>query len=226
MKTIPTIINKKTLLTAVTGLALMGASFSGSALVDDSENRDLDTFHSLMIKGGIELDVKIGSSQKVKIAVDDDLDLSEVITKVENGFLIIDVKRKKNFWGGKKQSGEVSVTLTMTDFQKVHVKGAVDGDIEGIDSENVSLEVYGAADLDITGKCGKLSVNVRGAGDLDADNLRCKEADINISGAGNAKVYSSEKVKAIVSGVGSVTIEGNPKDITKKIRGLGNIRIK
>lgn len=216
----------KTVKSVAMAIAMFGAAFTTSqVMADDSETRKLANFHSIVINGAIELDVKIGKTQKVNVQVED-MKLSAVETKVKNGVLYIDTLDKKSFWGGKKQSGEVELTLVMTAFNKISVKGAVDGEISGVDSKNVSLEVSGAADLDISGKCENLKVAVRGAGDLDADKLFCKTADIHISGAGDAEIYASQKVKAIVSGVGNVSVLGNPKDVMKKVHGLGGIKIR
>lgn len=223
---IQTLVKNKRVMTAMTACALMVAPVSGAFAGDqEAENRDLPTFHSIVVKGAIELEVKIGGKQKVNVSVED-MKLSSVTTEVKDGVLYIDTLKEKSFWGGKRQHGEVELTLTMSDFKGIKVKGAVDGDIVGINSKTVDIEVSGAADLNLTGTCETLNVNVRGAGDLDAEDLKCKDVDVSISGAGDADVYASEKVKAVVSGVGNVNILGKPKDVIKTVRGLGDIKVR
>lgn len=207
---------------------LTAGAISGTPLFagdDESEKRDLSTFHTIVVKGAIDLDVRVGRKQSVHVSVED-MKLSDVKTTVKDGILYIDTLKEKSVWGGRHQSGEVNLSLSMEKFNGIKVKGAVDGDISGIDSKDMFITISGAADLNLSGSCGTLEMDVRGAGDLDAEDLKCKAVDVSISGAGDAEVYASDRIKAVVSGVGNIDILGNPKDVTKKVRGLGSIKVK
>lgn len=220
------LLTQKKIMTAFTACALLAAPLFGASAGDEkSEDRQLASFHSIEVKGAVELKIQMSSKQKVSVSVDE-MDLSDIKTVIKGGVLYIDTLKEKSFWGGKSQHGHVTLSLSMTDFKNINVKGAVDGTIEGVDSKNVGIEVSGAVDLDISGSCDKLTVSVRGAGDLDAEKLKCKDVDISISGAGDADVYASKSIKAVVSGVGNVTVKGDPANISKNVRGFGTIKIK
>ena len=63
-------------------------------------------------------------------------------------------------------------------------------------------------------------------GDLDAEELRCADVEVRVSGIGEARVYASESVDASVSGIGSISIYGSPSDVTKDKSVFADISVK
>ena len=62
-----------------------------------------------------------------------------------------------------------------------------------------------------------------GAGNVSAGDLKAKDVDVTMSGAGNANVYASNKLDATISGAGSVTYAGDPPTVNKNVSGIGSI---
>ena len=56
------------------------------------------------------------------------------------------------------------------------------------------------------------------AGGLKAENVR-----ITVSGAGDAEVYASKSLHAVISGAGDVVYDGNPADVQREISGWGEV---
>ena len=60
---------------------------------------------------------------------------------------------------------------------------------------------------------------------MDAGELKCKAVKIEINGAGDADVFASESIIAILNGVGDVEVYGNPSVVRPRIRGFGSFEI-
>lgn len=208
---------------------LVAASFistGGNATYADmaSEARDLEEFTKITILGAAELDVTAGKSQEVTVRTEDDF-LKEVLTYVKNGTLYIDMRekdRRRRFW----DNVDVEVNINVENLEGIEVLGAIDGEFNDIDAENFDIEIKGAADLDIEGKCGTLNLDVKGAGDINAKNFECSSVEVQVKGAGSASVYAKEDIDADVSGVGSISIYGEPAKVRKHVGGIGSISIK
>jgi hypothetical protein len=57
---------------------------------------------------------------------------------------------------------------------------------------------------------------------VDSSGLVSQEADVSVSGAGQARVDATRTLTARVTGVGSITYRGNPT-VTQTVTGLGTI---
>jgi len=190
---------------------------------DVSEERSIAAFTKILIKGGIELDVTAGKDQKLVVETEEDY-LERVLTYVEGDTLVIDMedKRRRKFW----DDVDVDITIHMPTLEGIEVRGAVDGDVRNLDADKLMVEIKGAADLNLEGTCTTLTLDIKGAGDIDADDLKCKVVDVDVKGAGSASVYASDEIEANVRGVGSIDVYGKPKTIYKKVGGIGSISIR
>jgi hypothetical protein len=69
----------------------------------------------------------------------------------------------------------------------------------------------------------KFRVHLSGAGDIDAGDLIAQDVEVDLSGAGGARVYAKEMLDVSISGMGSVRYRGEPQ-IRKNISGLGSLK--
>jgi len=189
---------------------------------DVEEDRALDTFTKIRVKGAIELHLVAGKDQKVTIETGKNR-MQDVETYVRGDTLVIDMDtdRHDNYW----HNVDVEVYISMQSFEGIEVMGAVDADIKGVDSDNIEIEIKGAAEIDIEGRCGELELDVKGAGDISARDLKCESVSVDVKGAGSAEVFASDKVDADVAGVASIDIYGKPKTVHKSSGFLSSISI-
>ncbi|PCI64080.1 MAG: hypothetical protein COB37_02670 [Kordiimonadales bacterium] len=213
---------------AIAGLAgtamISGTSFSATAhgSSDAKEDRELESFTKIRVKGAIELHLTAGGDQRVTIETDEDR-LEGVETYVRGDTLIIDMSdKRRNYW----RNVDVDVTISLPTLAGLEVMGAVDAKLMNIDSDYLEIEIKGAAEIEIEGRCGELELDVKGAGDIDAKELKCEKVEIDLKGAGDASVYATVSVDADVSGVGNIRIFGKPKEVRKSVGGFGKISIR
>ena len=215
---------------AVAGLASTALFSTGSIAFynrgygdDVKVDRELEKFTKIKIKGGVELRVVAGKNQKVTIETAEDR-VEDVETYVRGDTLVIDMENhgRDNYWNRV----DVEVYISMEKLEGIEVLGAVEAEVEGVDSDYLEIDIKGAADLEIEGKCGELELDVKGAGDISARDLKCEKVDVNVAGAGSADVYASEEVEADVAGVASINVYGKPKSVRKSAGFLASISIR
>ncbi len=201
-------------------------STSGNAITRDddvTETRDVETFTKIIVKGAVEIDVTAGKRQSVEVNTDEDF-IDKVETYVKNGTLYIDMseKQRRGFWNNV----EIDIKINVENLEGIEVRGAIDGEFHDINADNFDIEIKGAADFEIDGKCGSLNLDVKGAGDIDARDFKCENVEVDVRGAGSASVYAKKEINADVSGVGSISVYGSPENVRKRVGGIGSIDIK
>lgn len=135
------------------------------------------------------------------------------------------------------------ITITATELVALHFSSAGDSTVEGLESEDLDIDLSGAGSLKLNDiAVNNLSVNLSGAGsatasgtadDLDlvisgfgsfnGKDLQTNTTDVNISGAGSATVRVEDSLDATISGAGSVNYYGSPEDVSKQISGVGGV---
>jgi hypothetical protein len=116
------------------------------------------------------------------------------------------------------------VEVTLPNVACLHVSGAGSVTYQGVDQDELSLEVSGAGTIEVAGKVNRLEADVSGAGDIAADLLAATHSRLRVSGAGNIKAKTTESVMARVSGVGKIKIGGNPPQRDIDVSGMGKIK--
>ena len=104
----------------------------------------------------------------------------------------------------------------------IMVTGAARLDFE-IEAKKLIIDLSGASECDFRGKVDEFRVHLSGAGDIDALDLIARDVEIDLSGAGGARVNAKDRLDVSISGLGSVRYRGEP-EIHKNISGLGSLK--
>ncbi|MGE5364706.1 MAG: head GIN domain-containing protein [Bacteroidota bacterium] len=195
-----------------------GYSVRGSGITKD-ETRDLGTFNSVDVSGAYMVKIAGSGRQKVQIIGDDNI-IPLVSTRVENGTLKIFTQNNV------KLNSKVEVRISTPELQYIVTSGANDIWLKNFTGERLDVEASGAGNIKLEGNTRWLNLDLSGAVKVYASNLNAENVRVDISGASVADVYSSEILDASISGVGSITYSGAPKEIKKDISGIGTIRQK
>lgn len=113
--------------------------------------------------------------------------------------------------------------ITLTKDIEFHISGA--GEINVKLFNNItSVFVTGAGDVRLRGISNEIKASMSGAGNLNSEALSNKLANIEITGAGNAKINTSDEINVRISGVGNLDYKNYDRlKIVKKISGVGSI---
>ena len=138
----------------------------------------------------------------------------------------------------------VEVYLTVKTLKSLNIGGAAkvrnSGTLKG---NKLSLDISGAADLDLNievkklladfsgavkaeleGRADYIVMDMSGASKVDAEDLISEACYLDFSGFGKAEIYASKVLKVDMSGMGVVRYSGNPKKVDTGSSGLGVIK--
>jgi hypothetical protein len=198
-------------------LALLLTSAFASAA---EQTRSLPAFDAISTQGPINMVVEVGTAQSFVLKGDDKF-VSSVETKVVDGKLIISFpKNKKN---EMNISSDNKILIGMPALKAYNVEGAGSAELRNINGDSVDIGFQGAGRLLATGKVKTLKLNAQGVGDVDTKALLAQRAQVTFEGIGAVKVYASERLDAVVQGMGSLNYFGNPKVVNKTVEGIGSV---
>lgn len=188
----------------------------------------------------IEVDSTVSTNEILLIGDKSLIDNLEIANK--NGQLSITNKESLSFKGDNSQllikinnrnlqklviagAGSFATNdVALTNDVEFHISGA--GEINAKVKNNIThVSVTGAGSIRLKGVSNELKATMTGAGNLKAEELTNKLANIEISGAGSAKINTSEEINVRISGVGNLKYkEYDQLKIVKQISGIGNVK--
>jgi hypothetical protein len=181
-----------------------------------------------------------GSPSNVKIVAEENI-IPHIDLQVVNGNLNID--SEDNIW--LKPEKKVKIYVTSPSFGRVENTGSghitcetrisndtkMQVDVSGsgelnldVDAPEVTVSVSGSGEVKLSGETQKFSGDVSGSGEIRAMNLMAEEANVQVSGSGDADVYSSVKISANISGSGDIRYKGGAQVVSSNISGSGSIK--
>jgi len=191
---------------------------------DITETFDLAGFDGIEITGVYELDVNVGPDFSVVLTGSPE-EMGRVEASVKDGALVLDQSRPDRGKRRWRQHG-VTAVITLPVLSEIDVSGVIDGEVSGIDAEAFDADFSGVGSVEFSGSCGHLRADISGIGEFDARDLKCKTADVTVSGIGDASIYASEEIDISVSGIGSVDIYGSPSRVDKNGGPFSDITVK
>ena len=193
---------------------LLTSAVAGAA----EQTRPLPAFTGVSAQGPINMIVEVGKAQSLVLKGDDKF-FKRVTTSVVDGKLII------TFPKGEKHevNSDSTINISMPALTSFKVEGAGSADLRNINSDSVDLSFQGAGRLVASGKVRQLKLSAQGIGEVDTKALIAQDANVNFEGIGAVKVYASQKLDANVQGMGSLDYYGNPRQVNKKVDGIGSV---
>lgn len=182
-----------------------------------TEQRDVDEFTRIELKGCVDVFVTVGEARKVTLTFDDNL-LDLIKTDVRGKTLKITTEKSYS----SRRSCKVEISVPK--LEEVRVTGSGDVEIYSLSGDYFEFTVSGSGDMRAEGEIDELDIRVSGSGDVDTRDLVAKEASVKISGSGDVKVYATEGFYGRVSGSGDIDVYGNPENMSRHVSGSGDIR--
>jgi hypothetical protein len=207
----------------------------GNGKVETREEK-IGNFDRLVISGNFH--VFLEPSDKASLRMEMDENLYDIVKVKEEGSTLR-IETRLNIFQSRKRS----LYIGIKDLEKMELSGAIKMESDSvlqlgslsilvtgaakidfeIEAKSLKIDLSGASECDFRGKVDELQVQLSGAGDIDALDLLANRVNIDMSGAGGARVYAKEKLDVSISGVGSVRYRGEP-EIHKNISGLGSLK--
>jgi hypothetical protein len=226
------------LFTAVTLFSCFrGRTITGSGNVI-TEKRQKGNFSGVSASGVIPVEVKNGPVTEVRVEADDNL-VKYIYTEVEGDVLKIRMKDFSNFRNctfkvyvttpvlnmlSSAGAGNITSTGVLKDEKEITLSSSGAGNITvDVDVPAVDATASGAGNITLTGRTKNFVADLSGASSINSFDLLSENANVEVSGAGNANVHASVKLKASVSGAGDITYRGAAA-VESSVSGAGKVK--
>lgn len=219
---------------------VLGANLPANAFNSEkTEVRDVQDFNAIKVSAGIDLYLKMGDVEEVKVVAEDDI-IDKVITEVKDGTLKIYMKQN-NGWNNWRNVKTRKVYVRVKELVKLHassgssvqsdntlsgemleVKASSGSDVNlDIHYKNFSVDTSSGSDARISGKTKNLEAEASSGSDIKAQELESVICKVRVSSGSDAIVSVSEELYAKASSGGDVRYYGNPqiKDIDESSGG-------
>lgn len=204
------------------------------------EDRAVSSAKKIKLRGSFDVLVQPADIAGISIQTDDNL-LPYIITKEEDGYLIITTKKGFNISTNNiiqviistpviesislSGSGNIIGKDKFTGGNKLNISISGNGNVNlKANTPSVKASIAGSGDISISGETKDLDLEISGVGDFKGENLMTENAEIHINGSGNARVYAGSSLEVHISGVGNVYYNGNPPNIKKHVSGSGTVK--
>lgn len=208
----------------------------------EQRSYDLQGFDRVRVSGAYHVRIRRGDNFSV-VARGRERQLRHLQIRREGNQLVIRPDRDVFNWRlGDEDHQAVLLTVEMPALSRVDLSGAVKADIAGFDTPEFALSASGAVEsvasvnsrrvrLDATGACKttlagsgeELQIEGTGACEIRANRFRATHADVELTGASNARVFVTGRLNAEVSGPSHITYQGNPQVVNADESGIGRI---
>lgn len=211
-------------------------SISGSGNVQE-ESRDVSGFTGVNASTGIDVYLTEGEDFNVKVEADDNL-LDIILTELEGSMLVIktdhvnirNAKSKKVYVSlpGLKElkissAGDCKgMTPFKCDELRLSISSAGDLNLE-VEANRIDVDISSSGDATLAGTTGELNANLSSAGDLHAFDLIAEIVSVDVSSAGDARVYATEEISMNASSAGNVYYKGDAQVVHSRSSSAGHI---
>ncbi|MDR0661146.1 MAG: DUF2807 domain-containing protein [Prevotellaceae bacterium] len=236
----------KNLIVAFICCLLVGYSIHSFAI--EKQDRNVTSFTKVSVSGGIDLYLTQGNTLSVSIETEKDI-LDKIETKVENGTLIIKLKKgEKINWRSYK--GKLTLIAHVSAPTIEHVQGSGGSDIypqtpintngnfgitlsggadlknATINAKNIEMKLSGGSDAkQFTANATTFIAQISGGSDIDNATVNAPDINIQQSGGSDAKLnVNCERLDVRASGGSDLTLSGKTNTITVNASGASDIK--
>ena len=200
--------------------------------------RTAPSFSGLNVSSGIDVFLSQGNQESIEVEAEENLQ-QYIKTEVRDNILHVFIEPNISI----RFNGTKKVYVTMKDIYSVKTSSAGDvagttpinttnlklatssaGDIKlDVNATEIEIDISSAGNVTVTGNADILNADLSSAGDLEAYELKVKEADISVSSAGGARVYVTDRLTARSSSAGDIYYTGDPKFVDAHSSSAGGV---
>lgn len=185
------------------------------------ETRNVGEFNAIALAVGFgDLIVEVGPRASLVLEGDEET-LKLIRADVRHGTLVIDRDRTQQ--GAPPNIGRITARITLPSLKAVSLSGVGRIQLAGLNGGETAIKVSGSGVVEARGRLDKLTLNISGAGTAEMPQLLAENAEVNISGSGNATINSKGVLDVDISGSARVHYVGTPAHLRTSISGWGTV---
>ncbi len=202
---------------------------------------DVRNFQGLAVQGPIQVFVKMGGTESLRMEGDAEA-IASLIMEVKGNILVIRPKASITSWAKKYEhkkivayiNAKTLTSLTLSGDGNIDVSGTLDATalattLSGsgkltaeVNVSTLTSVISGSGHLDIKGRADKADVTMSGASRFAGKGLKVDVLSTRMSGAGQIDIHADESIDALISGSAQVNYSGNAS-VTKRVLGSGGV---
>ncbi|MEO1042625.1 MAG: head GIN domain-containing protein [Pseudomonadota bacterium] len=179
-----------------------------------SEPFDVAPFSTIRAVDGVDVVVRQGGEQSVVLAQGNAP--SDAKVTVSNGVLTLGRARNGGISTRLGHQASLRFDVMAPSLEGLDSRAGADVTIIGVDATSLTLEARSGADIKVSGTCDTLIVTATAGGDIDAQDLSCREVTARSSGGGEVSLVATSSVDAVASSGSDIVVYGDPA--TRKTR--------
>ena len=202
-------------------LIIFLVAITSSAYAQKTETRSVNKFNTVKAQTGVDVYLKKGSKESVRIVVTGNIEPRNVLTNVTSNVLKISVD------DGSYNNVDIKIYVTYVEVEKLMVNSGANIFSENvIKASKLTLSATSAGTIDIQAEVDQLEVNAGSAGEIELKG-KAETAVIEAVSAGEVDAYemvvNTVKVKAVTAGSAKVNVV---KEIEAKAETGADIRFR
>jgi hypothetical protein len=206
-------------------LIILLVTVTGSAYAQKTETRAVGPFSGVKAQSGLDVYLKKGTKESIKVVVSGSIEPADVRTVVSDGTLKVSIE------DGSFNNIDVKVYVTYVDIDKLMVNSAATFYSENIikcskltlsavssGTIDIQLEVdqleasAGSAwEIELKGKAETAVFEAASAGEIDAYEMVVNTVKVKAVTAGSAKVNVVKEIEAKAASGADIRFRGNPE---------------
>ncbi|HEY2359311.1 MAG TPA: DUF2807 domain-containing protein [Phenylobacterium sp.] len=127
------------------------------------------------------------------------------------------------FSGDRRHSSDLTIAMTAPGVTHFDLHGSSKLAIEGYKQDKLNLDVSGDAAVSAKGEAKALALTISGSSDTDLSGLKLQDADVDITGSGEATLAPTASANLNISGAGEVTLLTRPTKLESNVTGSGSV---
>lgn len=195
----------------------MSADFQGivGSGIRAKKTNQVDAYTKVSIAGGFDVEFQPGDFL-VEIEGDDNL-LNLPKLNVQQDTLTVSIHQSY------KTERNLIVRIFSPRLEAIKINGSSHGTLKNFSAETLLVDLAGTVDFVANGTVSNLILKIEGTGDVDTTRLKADRVTVVLNGSADVRLTVIDELKANVFGVGDIIYFGQPKKITRKIVGVGDI---
>ena len=127
-------------------------------------------------------------------------------------------------WSLSLKNQRPTIKITVPVISEISISGACGLKAKGFTGGTLSFEGSGAVEATLAGNVETLAIDISGAAEIKAFELKAQAVKLDISGSAQIEVYAVRTIQSDVSGAASVLYKGTPAIIKSDISGMGSMK--
>jgi hypothetical protein len=197
---------------------LAGCSVTRGSGQLSSESRQVNGFSKVELTGAGELSIEQTGTESLTISAEENL-LPMLTSNVSGDTLVLGTQTNAKIVPTKP----ITYTLTVKDLNGLAVSGSGNVTVTKLATTAFNTSISGSGTITVNGTAVDQNLEITGSGRYQAEELTSESAKINISGSGVASVRVTDELDVHISGSGTLTYTGDPKEVTQEISGSGKL---